>query len=205
MNTTVIIAIIGITLSILSFALSCWVWWTTKGSPPKIVGAFRYTLLWSFFEQQKGSVNEYLLVPSFWLLNLGAKPLLAEEMRLVICPDGTEAFELYPMHTVPAEAIHRPNTFSDFDTLRLGDAPASGFVIANSGNWNNNHAFPLTPLQRKALTGIVHIHIEIRALGAKEFKRYLSQKLNFSAEDFSWAKWLEAGGPLPEYYYSVDR
>lgn len=130
--------------------------------------------------------------------------MLVAGVRLVISPPEGKPFTLFPIHSVPAEAIERPNTFSDYELLRIGDAPFGGFSISNSERWTNHHAFSLSPEQRASLKGKVKLAVEVKRVGTKGFKQVLSQEIGFDHSAFDWLTWAGVGGPSANYYYSNE-
>jgi len=130
--------------------------------------------------------------------------MLVADLRLVVSPPNGGPFTLFPIHSVPAEAIESPNTFSEYELLRIGDAPFGGFSILNSEKWTNHHAFYLSAEQRASLKGQVKLTVEIRRVGAKRFEKALCQEIGFDSSSFDWLTWAGVGGPSANYYYSNE-
>lgn len=130
--------------------------------------------------------------------------MLVAGLRLVVSPPGGRPFTLFPIHSVPAEAIESPNTFSNHELLRIGDAPFGGFSISNSERWTNHHVFSLSPEQRASLKGHVKLAVEVKRVGAKRFEQVLSQEIGFDHSAFDWLAWAGVGGPSANYYYSSE-
>jgi hypothetical protein len=200
--TSVHISLISVAISFFSFGMASYLAWRTKFSPPKLVGTFPYAILWTFSEKADEKHNEFFLIPFFWLSNTGAKPMLVAGMRLVVSPSEEKSFTLLPIHSVPAEAIESPNTFSDFKLLKFGDAPFGGFYISSSEKWTNNLVFSLSHEQRAYLKGSVQFSVEVKRVGACRFKKVLHQEITFDHPSFDWFTWAGVGGPSAAYYYS---
>lgn len=197
------LALGGAIVSILSFLVALRLAWMNKFSPPRLVGVFPYVVLYTF-KKPDDKPSDYFLVPSFWLTNTGARSMLVEEVRLVVAASASTTLTLYPMHTVPLEAIDAPNTFSDYELLRLGKAPFSGFSVSPAERWVNNLAFALSPEERAALHEESLVSVEIRPVGGKRFKRVLRQQVGFGHSEFRWLDWVGIGGPSADYFYAND-
>lgn len=202
--TSADLSLVGAAVSVLSFLVALRLAWTTKFSPPRLIGVFPYVVLYTFTKSDD-KPSDLFLVPAFWLTNTGARPMLAEEIRLVIAVSADTVLTLYPVHTVPLEAIDAPNTFEDYELLRLGKAPFSGLAVSPSERWMNNLAFSLTSDERKSLRENASVSLEVRSVGSKRFKRVLQQRIVFGHSVFSWLNWVGLGGPLAEYFYAQNR
>jgi len=130
--------------------------------------------------------------------------MLVADLRLIVSPPSGKPFTLFPIHSVPADAIESPNNFSDYELLRIGDAPFGGFSISNSEKWTNHHAFSLSPEQRASLKGKVKLTIEVKRVGARSFEKALYQEIGFDFSSFDWLNWAGIGGPSANYYYSNE-
>lgn len=202
--TSVHISLVSAAVSFLSLCVAFYLAWRTKFSPPRLVGTFPYAVLWTFYEKTDGKLSGYFLVPSFWLSNIGARSILVADLRLVVFPPDGKPFTLFPIHSVPAQAIESPNTFSEYELLRIGDAPFGGFSISNSEKWISHHAFSLSPEQRVSLKGQVKFTVEVKRVGAKRFEQALCQEISFDHSSFDWLSWAGVGGPSANYYYSNE-
>lgn len=196
-------SIIGALISLCSLLVASFLAWRTKFSPPKLVGSSPYLVIWKFGRNDKEESEDIYVVPFIWLSNIGAKPMLIGDIRIKLIPSEGNEFVLSPNHTVPVVAIEKPNTFSDFELIRLGEAPFSGFSIAHSEQWKNNNAFQITPEMMALLKGHVRVVLEVCELGSNKFKPAVSENINFDDKGFDWAEWAGLGGPGTEYYYKA--
>jgi hypothetical protein len=199
--SSVHISLVSATISFLSLCVAIRLAWSTKFSPPKLVGTLRYSVVWSFCGQTDEKSDNFL-VPYFWLVNVGARPMMVADMRLVLRPSNGDSFTLYPVHSVPSAAIETPNTFSDHELLRIGDAPFGGFALAHSDKWTNQYVFSLSSKEHALLNGRVSLSVEVKQVGAKRFMQVLSQQVNFNKAALNWLEWVGIGGPSASYYYS---
>ncbi|WP_445369298.1 hypothetical protein ACH5Y9_08665 [Methylomonas sp. BW4-1] len=202
--TSADISLVSAFISLVSVYVAIRLAWNTRFSPPSLVGAFPYAILWTFFEKTNGEPNGFFLVPFFWLSNTGVRSMLVADLRLIVSPLNGETFTLFPIHSIPTEAVESPNTFSDHELLRIGDAPFGGFAISNSEKWTNHHALSLSPEQRASLKGKVKFTVQIKRVGAKRFEKAISQKIGFDVSSFDWLTWAGVGGPSAHYYYSEE-
>ena len=200
--TSVDIALWSAVLSLVSAYVAVRMAWATKFSPPNLVGTLPYVILWTFFEKKDGKPNDHFLVPAFWLSNIGARPMLVDDLRLVLGASNSKPIVLYPTHTVPTEAIESPNLFNEHELLRSGKAPFSGFSIAGSQTWSCCYAFHISNQDHTSLTGMVVVSVEVRGVGSSRYKSVLSDTFTFGKSSFNWLEWVGVGGPQADYYYS---
>ena len=189
-------------ISLVSLGVAAVLAWKTKLSPASLVGTMPYAIVWTFFEQTTGKPSGYFLVPTFWLSNAGARAALVEDMRLLVRVPNGKPLMLYPVHSVPLEAIESPMTFKEKELLRAGLAPFFGFSVPSGERWVNNYVFPLNEASRAALTGETRITVELKAVAQKRFKPVLEQRIAFGKSSFDWLQWAGVGGPSASYYYS---
>lgn len=206
--TSIHIALGGAVVSVLSFLVAVRLAWLNKFSPPRLIGVFPFVVLYTFSKPGDSgpddSQSDFFLVPSFWLTNTGARSMLVEDVRLVIAAAASTTLTLYPTHTIPLTAIDAPNTFNDYELLRVGMAPFSGFSVAPAEKWVNNLAFALTSAERKTLHKQALVTVEVRPVGRKQFKRVTQQCVAFGHGEFSWLQWMGIGGPSADYFYATD-
>lgn len=196
------IAFGSLAVAILSAYIAARVAWDTRFKPAKIIGAFPYIVTWTFLDGEDGKVSDRQLVPMFWLGNVGAKPILIEDLRLKFgLPDGISLIS-YPSHSVPHEAIESPNTFSAYGALSTGKAPFCGFALAGSERWKSTFSFHLDEPEYQELKGNIEVSVQIRAQGEAKYKTVLNDRFTFGKPPFSWLNWLGAGGPEARYFYS---
>ncbi len=199
------ISLISATVSIFSLFVVSYLAWRTKFSPPKLVGSFQYVIIWSFDSDDKCKVGDEYLIPYIWVSNVGATRILIGDIKLTIYPNGGNKITLYPIHSVPIAAIERPNSYSDFEEIRIGEAPFMGFSISNGEQWKNVNAFHISPEDRALLKGHVKLVFEVRELNSKRYKPAITENIDFVSEDekVDWLRDLGGGGPMATYYNKV--
>jgi hypothetical protein len=195
------IALVGAAISVLSLLLAARLAWVTKFGPPRLIGMISCLVLYTF-KNSEGTGGERFFVPMLWLTNTGARPMLVQDIRLIIKLPAKDKVVLYPLHTVPTEAFESPIGFSDFEELRSGRAPFSGFAILPSERWVNNLAFPITAEEFELLKLGGAATIEVRKIGTTKFKSVLTQSVHFAQAKFEWLRWAGIGGSSVDYFYA---
>ena len=195
------IALGGAALSICSFLLAARLAWTTRFSPPKLVGFVSCLALYTF-KSLSGKNTDRHLVPLLWITNTGAKPMLIQAIKLTILLQTGKEVALQPLHTVPMEAIDSPHTFTDFDALHIGQSPFSGIAVLSGEKWSSNLAFEVSADQYQQLKGNAKVIFSIQKLGSNRFTRAFQQQVVLDRLEFNWLKWADAGGPDVEYFYA---
>ncbi len=201
-----LVSLVSVLIAFCSFMVTAYLAWITKIGPPKFVGSFPYVIIWSFDGGDKNKVGDEFIVPYLWLSNIGARNFLVEEIRLSFYKlNGNKLFDIAPEHSVPMEAIDSPNLFSEFELIRVGQAPFSGFSVPSYEQWKNNYAFIINPEDRAKLAGNIRIDIEVKKLGKNKFKSVLSETINFDINNkkVDWMRWLGEGGPESTYFYKI--
>ena len=197
------ISLVGLAISLFSLLVASYLAWKTKFSPPKLVGSVPYVVIWKFETNNEKNPEDIYIVPFVWLSNIGARPMLIEDIRLSIHFNDETKYFLDPIHSVPITAIEQPNIFSDFELIRLGEAPFCGLSIANSEQWKNTYAFSISSKKKALLKGNLKLVLEMSELGSSKFKSVISENINFDNREFDWAVWADLDGPGSEYYYKV--
>jgi len=204
--SSVDIAFFGALISVCSLLVTVRLSWKTKFAPAKLIGALPYVMVWNFFRQKDGELDESYLLPRFWLTNIGANPMLVADMRVAINPPDTPRFNLYPVHSIDAEAIESPQTFNKHEHLRDGKAPFGGFSVSPAAQWSNEYAFLISTKQLQSIRkkGAVKFSVEIRPVGKSRYQTVLQQYIQFENSTFDWMEWAGGGGPIMSYYYSEE-
>ena len=201
--SSVHVAIVSAAIAFLSFLVAARIAWRTRFAPAKLVGGLPYVLIWNLYDRDSSAIEEYLVLPRLWLTNIGANPMLVEDIRIVIKVPSKEEVTIYPSYSVPSEAVHSSETFTDEDRLRLGLAPFAGFSVAAAANWESNLAFSVPPKKAEKFlrSGWASVSVEIKQQGRRKFTLILKQRIDFAKTEPDWLEWAGTG-PSWGYYYS---
>lgn len=202
--TSTEIALLGAFVSLCSLAISARLAWLTKFSPPRLLGTANCLVLYTFTNDLEGTADRYL-APMIWVTNTGAKPMLVQDIRLIIHPDIGKPITLHPTHSVPPEAITSVNTFQDYEQVRLGLSPFGGFAVLHGERWESSYAFALAAVDFDKLRGSGLISFEVKRIRSPKYEQVLSRRFSFVSHEFSWLKWAGIGGPSVDYFYPADR
>jgi hypothetical protein len=72
---------IAIMISVLAFGASGWQARTTALRPARVLGDLSYLVVWRFSSKNDGVVTDVALTPAFWLQNVGARPVVVQDLR----------------------------------------------------------------------------------------------------------------------------
>lgn len=176
MNAETILSTLALIVSGVSLYFS-------KFQPGKLVGNFSYLVLWRFSSKKDGQLTDFKATPAFWLANVGVRPLILEDLRLSLAPDGETSFHIYPVNSVPAEAIEAPSEFHEYGRLSCG-GPFQGISLAAEQRWVSCYNFHIPEHLRSRLVGSVTVSVEVKQNGKKEWRSEVTQVLEFGAKPF---------------------
>jgi hypothetical protein len=94
--------IISLCIAIVSLCSSVFFAWYYNFRPAKVVGSISYLTIWCFSDGQ-GQFTSRKLTPSFWLENVGACPVIIEDVRLRFKTEKGLEFVAYPNSTISFE------------------------------------------------------------------------------------------------------
>ena len=127
--------IIALCVSLVSLYVSVRSTWTINFRPGKVVANVPYLVMWQFSswrgEYPTGEVCNRYITPSIWLGNVGALPVVVEELRLRIESDARD-FVAYPVAKVGLDVVEDQIQWKGKLSLS-GGGPMSGFVIGRDG------------------------------------------------------------------------
>jgi len=171
--------------------------WNSQLSPAKLTGSISYIVMWRFSSNNDGKVTDKKLTPSFWLGNIGARPIIIEDLRLNLKDSNGTECKAYPVNSVPIEAINLSSEFNEYGKLSLG-GPFQGFSLAPSEKWQSSYHYHLSEECYKKLKGPTEIYVEIKSQGKKAWERVLKDKLLLGKNGFSFGPMIGAqqSGPI---------
>lgn len=79
---------LGLIVSAVALLVSGVSLYFSKFQPGKLTGSFSYLVLWRLSSNKDGRVTDFKATPAFWLANVGVRPLIIEDIRLSLAPEG---------------------------------------------------------------------------------------------------------------------
>ena len=174
-------------ISMLSLAISSLVAWHLHFKPAKIVGSMSYLKVWEFVVDSNGNVGNQKATPAFWIANVGARPILIEDIRLLFEKENGGSILAYPVNYVPLEAIEETENFNEYRRLSLG-GPFKGFALSPQEKWISSYNYQISKENFNDLKGEVKIKIQIKAGGNEKWKTVLEDLLLFGLGSFDTHK-----------------
>jgi len=200
MDITLLIALGSAVFAGASAYVAIRVAWDTRFKPAKLVGAFPYIVVWTFYNHPEGKVSDRFMVPMFWLSNVGAKPIVICDLRIVFDTLSGGPVICYPIHTVPREVLESPATFSDYGTLSAGKSPFAGFRLANMEKWLSVHSYFINDADYQHLTGETRVAVEVKECGGTKWQTAIVENIHFDRVILKGLK--HKGSVESEYFYS---
>jgi len=177
---------IAIAISIVALLISGTTAWFTVLRPAKISAVMPHCVMWQFSswigDRPTGDVVSRLIVPDLIIKNLGARPLIVEDLRIRFITDQGD-LEAYPVSKVPVDVIEAPGNNKRWDGLGEG-APFSGIILSPGEEWSNSYAFSMNVKSYNLLKGDVRTCIEIRKGGNVKWIEVLEDVFAFESMPF---------------------
>jgi hypothetical protein len=155
----------------------------SKFQPGRLVGNLSYLVLWRFSSKKDGQQTDFKATPAFWLANVGVRPLIIADIRLSLAPEGEKSSNVYPVNSVPVEAIDTPAEFHEYGRLSCG-GPFQGISLASGQRWVSCYNFHIPEHVRTRLVGSVTVTVEAKRSGKNEWKPIVTQVLEFGSKPF---------------------
>jgi len=114
--------------------------WLTALRPARVIGDLSYLMLWRLSSNNDGVVTDTVVAPVFWLRNIGARPIIIADLRLVFTPPDGSRYVIHPVSSVPREAIEGSSEFHEYGRLSTG-SPFRSFSLVASEQWTSSHRF----------------------------------------------------------------
>lgn len=192
------IAILSAIFAGFSLIISIVAAWYTFLSPANLTGSISYLVLWRFSSNNDGKVTDRKLTPSFWIGNIGARPIIIEDIRVVFkSANGTECLA-YPVCSVPLEAINSSGEFNQYGRLSLG-GPFRGFSLAHSEQWISSHHYNLSEECYNKLVGQIDISVEVKSQGNNRWENVIQDNVDFGKKPFHLQKMIGGIQSIPIY------
>ena len=169
---------ISLTFAGSALILSGWIAWYVHFKPANVVGSISYGILWQFSSNSDGKITSQVFAPSFWLSNVGARPILIDDIRLRFKTGKDEEIYAYPTESIPLKAIEKSSQFAEYGLLHLG-GPFRGFSLTHSEVWTSSYSYSIPKDFYTKLIGSVNIFIEIKAQGKDKWIKRIEDTLEF--------------------------
>lgn len=176
MDAKVIISILALVISGISLYFS-------RFQPGKLVGNLSYLILWRFSSKKDGELTDFKATPAFWLANVGLRTLIVQDIRLSLLSETGDSCNIYPVNTVPTNAIETPSEFNEYGRLSLG-GPFQGLSIGSGQKWVSNYSFHIPKDFRERLVGPLSVKVEVKLNGKKKHKSVLEEIFEFGSQPY---------------------
>jgi hypothetical protein len=170
---------LAIVISVLAAGFSGWQAWTTTLRPARIQGDLSYLVVWRFSSNKDGIVTDVALTPAFWLQNVGARPVIVQDLRMVLTPkDPPERTAIFPVSSVPLAAIEASSEFNEYGRISSG-SPFRSFSLTSSQLWVSAYKFGIPSDSLRKLVGDVGVKVAVRTSDSLEWICVLNDSLDF--------------------------
>ncbi|CAG1769589.1 hypothetical protein BAC3_00395 [uncultured bacterium] len=174
---------IGVAVSIVALVISGATAWFTTLRPARISSVMPHCVMWQFSswigDRPSGDVGSRQMTPYLIIRNLGARPVIIEDLRIRFITDQGDV-AAYPVRKVPNDVIEAPgNNRCKYD---FGEgAPFSGIILSPGEGWTNSYAFSMDVKSYELLKGDIRIYVEIRKGGNEKWKEVLEDVFAFGS------------------------
>lgn len=168
--------IISLCIAIVSLCSSVFFAWYYNFRPAKVVGSISYLTMWCFSDGQ-GQITSRKLTPSFWLENVGACPVIIEDVRLRFKTEKGLEFVAYPNSTISFE------TTENFKYIEKGGLFLS-FILDKSQKWVSSYEYSLHDNCYENLIGNVEVFIDIIDQKNQKWITVINDILEFGLKPF---------------------
>ena len=189
-------------VAILSLLISTGVAWFSVLRPSKIVGDLTYIGFKQFSSKRDGIVTKRLMVPKFWLRNIGARVKVVQDIRFSFVIAKREPVYIYPTQGVTKEIID--GIYKSDNDFNQSGQPVSGFDLTKDELWENNYVFHLKKDAAEKLIGDGVCCVEIK-LSSGKWKKVILNHHKLINPDFVTTMKFNAGSTFSYIYIYPDR
>jgi len=194
-NIAIIIALFALCVSLGSA-------WYAHFKPAEIIANLPYIQFWAFSSKKDGNVTDRKITPALWLANIGARPILIEDIRIIFRIPGREEILSYPVNSVPEEAVTSPSEFHDYGRLTLG-GPFRGFQLTSEKDWFSSYNFSIRREKYESLKGDVNVIVQIKSSKDRNWKTIHSDVFEFGSHPYHLRMPQNAGAVHNPVYSSI--
>jgi hypothetical protein len=177
---------ISFIVSALSLYVAMRVAWDTRFKPPKLVALLSRISVWERGCDSDSVNRTRLMLPTFWIRNLGARPAIISNLRLQFaCGEGQtvvarpEGKFLVSMLTQDTNVTFREKD-KDIFPIDL-DALFTGFCLVADEVWEANYSFQIADDEYQKIHGRVELRIQVYLHGSRCWKTI--EKTTFDFEN----------------------
>lgn len=171
------IATAALGVSLLALYVSARVAWDSRFRPGKLVGQLGTITLWTMQDNSTKKVTDFKLTPDFWIRNIGAKPLLIEDLRLRFATQHG-AFDAYPLGVIESDAdLTRYIRYLREERIFDWGKRFIGFGLTAGEVWDKRCVFSIPSAQgsthaswRERIVGSMNVEIAARFQGSSRWK-----------------------------------
>lgn len=190
--------ILTLLISTAALAVSLLVGWYTSFKPAKIIGDISYMVIWRYSSNNDGVVTDVAVTPAFWLRNVGARPIVIKDLRLVLVLQDQSKYEVYPVSSVPLAAIESSTEFNDYGRMATG-SPFRGFCLTSSELWTSSYRFSVSRDLLQKLKGKVKVVVQVSTDDKAHWENVAEDSLDFGVAPYHLQKILGSAQSIPVY------
>ena len=168
--------VISTCIAIVSLLCSGFFAWYSNFKPAKVIGSISYFSIWCFSINSDGQITARYLTPAFWIENVGACPIIIEDIRLKFKTEKGLECVAYPNTLLATESIENLNNYSVKGGL------FQSFILGNSQKWVSTYEYTLQDNFYENLTGTVEVFIEILDKKRQRWKMVIYDILEFGSK-----------------------
>lgn len=190
---------VAIIISFVALGVSVWQAWTTTLRPARIQGDLSYLIVWRFSSNNDGTVTDVALTPALWLQNVGARPVVVQDLRMVLTPkDPPERLLFFPVTSVPPAAIESSGEFNEYGRISAG-SPFRSFSLTSSQIWVSACRFAGHSDSLRKLVGEVGAEVQVRTSQNSQWITVLSDSLDFGKMPYDERPMIGTAQSIPVY------
>jgi len=198
MDIYMTISVIALLVSCGALLVSVLTAWFATLSPAKLFGSLSCMTIWRL----NGGTNSfsYFLAPTLWLRNLGAQPIVIDDMKLAFKNNSSDVIEGYPDSRLNLKAVEDPDHFGDYDNFILAGSKFNGFSLALKEGWQSQYIFLFSQKEFEKIKGLFEVDLLIRKNGSTVWESVLKQKFDFGQVPFHLQDLSQDGNKIVQTY-----
>jgi hypothetical protein len=192
------ISLLALVVSAMAFVITVWTAWAAQLGPANVIGDLSYLFVWRLSSNNDGNVTDVVLLPAFWLQNVGARPVVIKDVRITFTPAGRAEIRIYPVSSVPLAAIETNSEFNEYGRLSSG-SPFRSFGLTKSQEWISSYRFGLPLELLQELVGEVVVGVQISTSEDTEWTTVFHDSLSFGKFPIHLQPMIGSAQSIPIY------